>query len=115
MDSIVLSNDSTTLKWHVESKGNTYACMSLLPALVNPGTMKEYYMKHVWGIAKEPDKTILKPGEVRSFISTFPRISKSTKQLDYHGNLKFWVKGINLKMGGYSKAAPYIPAKKNLL
>lgn len=115
LDSIVLSNDSTTLKWHVESKGNTYACMSLLPALVDPGTMKEYYMKHVWGIAKEPDKTIFKPGEVRSFISTFPRISKSTKQLDYHGNLKFWVKGINLKMGGYSKAAPYIPAKKNPL
>lgn len=72
LDSIVLSNDSTTLKWHVESKGNTYACMSLLPALVDPGTMKEYYMKHVWGIAKEPDKTILKPGEVRFFISTFP-------------------------------------------
>lgn len=115
LDSIVLSNDSTTLKWHVESKGNTYACMSLLPALVDPGTMKEYYMKHVWGIAKEPDKTILKPGEVRSFISTFPRISKSTKQLDYHGNIKFWVKGINLKKGGYSKAAPYIPAKKNHL
>ena len=115
LDSIVLSNDSTTLKWHVESKGNTYACMSLLPALVDPGTMKEYYMKHVWGIAKEPDKTILKPGEVRSFISTFPRISKSTKQLDYHGNIKFWVKGINLKKGGYSKAAPYIPARKNLL
>ena len=63
LDSIVLSNDSTTLKWHVESKGNTYACMSLLPALVDPGTMKEYHMKHVWGIAKEPDKTILKPGE----------------------------------------------------
>lgn len=59
LDSIVLSNDSTTLKWHVESKGNTYACMSLLPALVDPGTMKEYYMKHVWGIAKEPDKTSL--------------------------------------------------------
>ena len=115
LDSIVLSNDSTTLKWHVESKGNTYACMSLLPALVDPGTMKEYYMKHVWGIAKEPDKTILKSGEVRSFISTFPRISKSTKQLDYHGNIKFWVKGINLKKGGYSKAAPYIPAKKNHL
>lgn len=115
LDSIVLSNDSTTLKWHMESKGNTYACMSLLPALVDPGTMKEYYMKHVWGIAKEPDKTILKPGEVRSFISTFPRISKSTKQLDYHGNIKFWVKGINLKKGGYSKAAPYIPARKNLL
>ena len=115
LDSIVLSNDSTTLKWHVESKGNTYACMSLLPALVDPGTMKEYHMKHVWGIAKEPDKTILKPGEVRSFISTFPRISKLTKRLDYHGNVKFWVKGINLKKGGYSKAAPYIPARKNLL
>lgn len=28
LDSIVLSNDSTTLKWHVVSKGNTYACMS---------------------------------------------------------------------------------------
>ena len=115
LDSIVLSNDSTTLKWHVVSKGNTYACMSFFSALVNPGTMKEYHMKHVWGIAMEPDKTILKPGEVRSFISTFPRIGKSTKLLDYHGNLKFWVKGINLKMGGYSKAAPYIPAKKNLL
>lgn len=115
LDSIVLSNDSTTLKWHVESKGNTYACMSLLPALIDPGTMKEYHMKHVWGIAKEPDKTILKPGEVRSFISTFPRISKSTKQLDYNGNVHFWVKGINLKKGGYSKATPYIPARKNLL
>lgn len=115
LDSIVLSNDSTTLKWHVVSKGNTYACMSLLPALVDPGTMKEYYMKHVWGIAKEPDKTILKPGEVRSFISTFPRISKSIKQLDYNGNVHFWVKGINLKKGGYSKATPYIPARKNLL
>lgn len=115
LDSIVLSNDSTTLKWHVVSKGNTYTCMSFFSALVNPGTMKEYHMKHVWGIAMEPDKTILKPGEVRSFISTFPRISKSTKQLDYHGNIKFWVKGINLKKGGYSKAAPYIPAKKNHL
>ena len=115
LDSIVLSNDSTTLKWHVESKGNTYACMSLFPALVDSATMKEYHMKHVWGIAKEPDKTILKPGEVRSFISTFPRISKSTKLLDYHGNVNFWVKGINLKKGGYSKLAPYIPARKHLL
>ena len=114
LDSIVLSNDSTTLKWHVVSKGNTYACMSLLPALVDPGTMKEYYMKHVWGIAKEPNKTILKPGEVRSFISTFPRISKSTKQLDYNGNVHFWVKGINLKKGGYSKSTPYIPARKSV-
>lgn len=115
LDSIVLSNDSTTLKWHVESKGNTYACMSLFPTMVDPDTMKEYHMKHVWGIAKEPDKTILNPGEVRSFISTFSRISKSTKQLDYNGNVNFWVKGINLKKGGYSKAAPYIPARKNLL
>lgn len=97
LDSIVLSNDSTTLKWHVESKGNTYACMSLFPTMVDPDTMKEYHMKHVWGIAKEPDKTILNPGEVRSFISTFSRISKSTKQLDYNGNVNFWVKGINLK------------------
>ena len=114
LDSIVLSNDSTTLKWHVISKGNTYARMSLFPTLVDPGTMKEYHMKHVWGIAKEPNKTILKPGEVRSFLSAFPCISKSTKLLDYNGNVNFWVKGINLKKGGYSKAAPYIPARKNL-
>lgn len=117
LDSIVLSNDSTTLKWHVVSKGDTWASESLYPSLIDPSTMKQYHMKHVWGIAKEPDKTILKPGEVRSFITTFPRISKSTKLLNYddNDNNNFWVTGINLKKGGYSKSTPYIPAKNNLL
>lgn len=67
LDSIVLSNDSTTLKWHVVSKGDTWASESLCPSLIDPSTMKQYHMKHVWGIAKEPGKTILKPGEVRFF------------------------------------------------
>lgn len=32
LDSIVLSNDSTTLKWHVESKGILMlACLCFLP------------------------------------------------------------------------------------
>lgn len=116
LDSIVLSNDSTTLKWHVVSKGDTWASESLYPSLIDPSTMKQYHMKHVWGIAKEPDKTILKPGEVRSFITTFPRISKSTKLLNYddNDNNNFWVTGINLKKGGYSKSAPYIPARKSV-
>lgn len=116
LDSIVLSNDSTTLKWHVVSKGDTWASESLYPSLIDPSTMKQYHMKHVWGIAKEPDKTILKPGEVRSFITTFPRISKSTKLLNYddNDNNNFWVTGINLKKGGYSKSAPYIPGRKSV-
>lgn len=117
LDSIVLSNDSTTLKWHVVSKGDTWASESLCPSLIDPSTMKQYHMKHVWGIAKEPGKTILKPGEVRSFITTFPRISKSTKLLNYddNDNNNFWVTGINLKKGGYSKSTPYIPARKSVV
>lgn len=116
LDSIVLSNDSTTLKWHVVSKGYTWASESLYPSLIDPSTMKQYHMKHVWGIAKKPGKTILKPGEVRSFITTFPRISKSTKLLNYddNDNNNFWVTGINLKKGGYSKSTPYIPARKSV-
>lgn len=108
LDSIVLGKDSTTLKWRVESKGDTYAYMSIFPTLTNPKNNQKYYMRRVWGITKEPKKTMFKLGEMRSFVSVFSKIPKSTKSLDYFGSDNVWVKGINLKKGGYKNIPTYI-------